>query len=247
MRLGWLTAIVVVVTATANCWDASYHCTRDDQCVLHGVAGHCEANGFCSFPSDSCPSNRVYGDHSPVTGTCVAPVVANDDGGGTPCGNGALDPGELCDPAIAAPNAGACPAASDCDDHNPCTSDSVDGSAAQCSARCAHTFITACGPVDQCCAVGCTAVSDKDCSATCGDGTLDPTESCDKAIASGQLGACPTSCPSSTSCTTYTLIGDPSVCTARCTSVTISSCSGTLSSDGCCPPGCSLLNDADCA
>jgi hypothetical protein len=28
--------------------------------------------------------------------------------------------------------------------------------------------------------------------------------------------------------------------------VTITSCSGTLTKDGCCPPGCSLLNDADC-
>ncbi|MCU1279863.1 MAG: uncharacterized protein JWM53_3409, partial [bacterium] len=183
-------------------------------------------------------------DHSPLAGMCVA--VASNDGGAPTCGNGALDGSELCDPAISSPNAGACPAAADCDDHNPCTTDSIDGSAAQCSAHCAHAFITSCGPTDQCCSVGCTAASDPDCSATCGDGKLDPTESCDKAIAAGQIGACPTSCPSNSRCTTYTLIGDPSVCTAHCASVTITSCGGTLSSDGCCPPGCSLLNDGDC-
>jgi hypothetical protein len=245
MRILWLASLVVVVTAAANCWDTTYRCTRDEECVLHGVAGHCEANRFCSFPSASCPSDRAYGDHSPLAGTCLDAAVTTD--GGEPlCGNGTLDAEEVCDPGISAPNEGACPAVADCDDHNPCTTDSVEGSAAQCSARCAHSFVTACGPVDQCCQVGCIATNDPDCSGSCGNGSVDPPESCDKAIAAGQPGACPTACPPKNGCTSYTLIGDASVCTAHCVTVVISTCSGTLSGDGCCPPGCNLLNDADC-
>jgi len=63
MRARWLVAIVVVVTATVSCWDTTYNCTRDDQCVLHGVAGHCEAKGLCSFPADQLPERSHLRDH----------------------------------------------------------------------------------------------------------------------------------------------------------------------------------------
>src|SRR5438067_11930589 len=104
MRGPWLFFIVAVMTATWSCWDTSYHCTRDEQCTLHGAAGNCEANGYCSFPSDACPSARAYGDHSPLGGSCVAAAAVTGDGGEPPpCGNGMLDSGELCDPAITPP------------------------------------------------------------------------------------------------------------------------------------------------
>jgi hypothetical protein len=236
-------ALVAVAFALASCWDATYHCTRDDQCVLHGVSGRCEPNGYCSLPSDSCASGFVWADHAPLAGSCVA---ASDDGGVPLCGNGVLDPGETCDPMIVAPNQGVCPTLADCDDHNPCTADTVDGTAASCSAHCVHTFITACGPADQCCPTGCTPVTDPDCSATCGNGVVDGNEKCDKAIPANQPGACPTSCPPKSGCISYTLIGDASNCTAQCAMQTMTTCSGALVSDGCCPPGCSVLNDADC-
>jgi hypothetical protein len=244
-RAAALFVFVGLATALVSCWDTTFHCTRDAQCVLGGASGRCEANDFCSLPSVSCPSGRIYAPHSPLAGTCV-PV---SDGGAPPaaCGNGVVDPGEACDPAVVAPIIGACPVAADCDDHNPCTSDSLDGTAAQCSARCAHSSVTACGPVDGCCDTGCTPVSDADCSATCGNGSVDGAESCDKAIAIGNPGACPTSCPAKSACTSYTLIGDASVCTAACVAQTTTTCSGLLNSDGCCPPGCSVLNDGDCA
>jgi hypothetical protein len=231
----------------AGCWDTSYHCTRDDQCVLDGAHGRCEATGACSVPSDSCPSGYVYAPHSAMAGTCVAGATGSDGGDVTTCGNGMLDPDEQCDPAIVAPNAGACPTLADCDDHNPCTSDSVAGAAGQCSARCMHDFVTTCGLADGCCPSGCTPVSDGDCSATCGNGLVDGSEKCDKAIAAAQPGACPTSCPPKSACTSYTLIGDANVCTAACVAQTTTTCSGALASDGCCPPGCTLLNDGDCA
>jgi hypothetical protein len=240
-------ALLVVAAAAVSCWDSSYRCSRDEQCVLEGVAGRCEADSRCSLPSDTCPSGRVYAPHSPAAGSCVAGEAMSDMAEPPPaCGNGMLDPDEQCDPAVVAPNPGACPMAADCDDHNPCTADSVAGSAAQCSAHCANTFITACGPADGCCATGCTPVSDADCSATCGNGTVESAESCDKAIPAAQPGACPTSCPPKTACTSYMLIGDASVCTARCVAQTTTTCSGALVSDGCCPTGCSVLNDGDC-
>ncbi len=245
MRYAGLLAFAALAAVVASCWDTAYHCARDQQCVWKGVAGRCESTGYCSFPSDSCVSHRMYGDHSPLAGSCV-PDDGTDLAAPPACGNGVLDPGEACDPAISPPNAGVCPTLADCDDHNPCTVDSLEGSAAQCSARCVHTFITACGPKDQCCPSGCTATTDSDCSATCGNGVVDGSESCDKAIPAGQPGACPTSCPPQNACTTYMLIGAASVCTARCVSQMITTCSGALVKDGCCPPGCSVLNDGDC-
>jgi hypothetical protein len=246
MRAAALALVAGLAALVGSCWDTTYHCTRDDQCVLDGVQGRCESIGACSFPSDTCPSGRVYGDHASLAGTCAPPIDSPDLGEPPTCGNGMLDTDEACDPAIVAPNAGVCPAAADCDDHNPCTSDGVAGSAAQCSARCTHTFITACGPADQCCATGCTPVTDADCSATCGNGSVDGVESCDKAIVAPNPGACPTSCLPTSGCTSYQLIGDASVCTAHCVMQTNTTCSGALASDGCCPPGCSVLNDGDC-
>ncbi|HEY2745688.1 MAG TPA: hypothetical protein VGL86_13730, partial [Polyangia bacterium] len=208
-----LFVFVGAAAVVASCWSTTFHCTRDDQCALAGAAGRCEAIGYCSLPSEICESGWVYAPHSPLAGSCVPPAPMPDAGSADDlapptCGNGTLDPDEECDPAIAAPNAGTCPAVADCDDHNPCTTDAVDGTAADCTAHCTHTFVTACGPADGCCATGCTPVTDADCSATCGNGTVESAESCDKAIPAAQPGACPTSCPTKTACTSYMLIGD---------------------------------------
>lgn len=248
-RAAALFALVALATAVVSCWDTSYRCSRDEQCVLHGASGWCEDSGFCSLPSTSCPSGRAWAQHSPLAGSCVDVLPAVDGGDdleAPACGNGMLDPDEKCDPAIPAPNDGVCPTLADCDDHNPCTTDAVGGSAAGCSAECTHTFVTACGPADGCCPSGCAPVSDGDCSATCGNGSVDGLESCDKAIPANMPGACPTTCPPKSACTSYALIGDADNCTARCVANTTTTCSGALVSDGCCPPGCSLLSDGDC-
>jgi hypothetical protein len=60
------------------------------------------------------------------------------DGDMTTCGNGVLDPGEACDPGPGSSKP--CPAsANDCDDHNPCTTDSIVG--AGCQAMCSHVAL----------------------------------------------------------------------------------------------------------
>jgi hypothetical protein len=68
------------------------------------------------------------------------------------CGNGVIEPGEICDP---------CP--TDCDDGNACTIDTLVGDPAQCAAECEHAPVTACADGDGCCPAGCDNTSDDDC------------------------------------------------------------------------------------
>ncbi len=162
-------------------------------------------------------------------------ALACDDGGGggegpppSPCGNGVLDDGERCD--------GDCPES--CDDGFACTADVLEGSAATCDARCTHAAITACGEADGCCAAGCDAEGDADCSPTCGDAVRDAGETCDPP------GSCPTSCDDGDVCTAEALVGEAAACSAECWVRTITEC---VPRDGCCPAGCTVETDADCA
>ena len=65
----------------------SFTCEDDQQCHLDGVAGACEAEGFCSFPDGSCSSGRRFGEHASaeLAGTCVDEAASTSDGstGGT--------------------------------------------------------------------------------------------------------------------------------------------------------------------
>ncbi|MBA2661886.1 MAG: hypothetical protein H0U74_06295 [Bradymonadaceae bacterium] len=157
----------------------------------------------------------------------------------TLCGNGVLDPNETCDPAIAS-GPGACP--TECATDDLCLIARLVGDPLACRARCALEPITECRHNDGCCAVGCTAAQDNDCSASCGDGILDQNENCDPGIPSGP-GACPTSCSTSDACTDASLVGSAPNCTARCTLQSKTAC---IDGDGCCPSGCHSGNDNDC-
>jgi hypothetical protein len=78
-------------------------------------------------------------------------------------------------------------------------------------------------------------------AATCGNGRLDPGETCDPA------GDCLRACPEVT-CTVQRLVGSPDSCNVRCEEEKITACA---SGDKCCPraPGsaCTAVNDAECA
>ncbi len=162
------------------------------------------------------------------------------------CGNGVLEPKETCDTKIAAGQPGACPTDATCDDKNACTLDAVLNKDT-CNASCGHQAIIICIPEksDGCCPSGCNAATDPDCSATCGNGVLEPKESCDTKIAAGQPGACPTSCDDKNACTADTLVNG-GTCGATCTNATITQCSGAQS-DGCCPTACNAVSDVDCS
>ena len=77
-----------------------------------------------------------------------------------------VEAGETCD--------GDCPA--DCNDGNACTKDAQTGSVANCNVVCTHGTISECLPGDGCCPAGCNANTDKDCSASCGNGIVEAGE-----------------------------------------------------------------------
>jgi len=85
------------------------------------------------------------------------------------CGNKKVDePVETCDKAITAGSEGACPqSAADCNDGNQCTSDSVKGSVASCTAECDYA------PVSNCCGNGL-----KEGSEECDDGNVVDKDGC---------------------------------------------------------------------
>ena len=159
---------------------------------------------------------------------CCSPSNdARPDATGATCGNHVVDLGETCD--------GNCPA--QCNDGNACTADSLAGGAASCDAACRFDPITACTSGDGCCPAGCTVATDSDCSAFCGDGVIEPGETCDGA-------SCPTTCDDHVACTADILAGAASSCSAACSFVPITACAG---GDGCCAPGCNANNDGDCS
>ncbi len=139
----------------------------------------------------------------------------------TLCGNGRVDPGELCDTAISDLAEGGCPQTSkDCPDFDPCTTSRLEGGTG-CQAHCVLALVTTCGPSDGCCPAACANLStspnnDSDCprpitaeGGTCGNGVVNNNkhETCDK--------NCPTSCEPK-ACNNGQIVGSAKTCTARC-------------------------------
>lgn len=202
----------------------------------------CDGNcpSACGSP-DACTLVELQGDPARCSSQCVEKPIAvcqdgdgccpsscnanNDSDCGATCGNGTLEPGESCD--------GNCPTS--CDDGAACTRDTLAGSPGDCNVICLHEEIRVCADGDGCCPVGCTSANDSDCSATCGNGVVDPGETCD--------GNCPLSCSDGNPCTRDVRRGAASTCNVSCTNEPINVCQG---GDGCCPTGCTNLNDSDC-
>ncbi len=176
-------------------------------------------------------------------GGVSADAAVGDDGADPACGNGVIDLGETCDTALALGAPGACPRA-DCDDGLACTTNVRVGDG--CFARCTHADITARVAGDKCCPQGATNADDSDCSATCGDGTVDVGETCDTGIAAGAPGACPgaSGCDDQNPCTDDHLVS-AGTCAAICAHVARTVQSGDVI-DGCCPVGAWHEADVDC-
>lgn len=169
-------------------------CTKD---TLNGAASTC--NAACTFTTiTACAS----GDGCCPSG-CARPAD-NDCPPALPCGNGTLDQGETCD------NSSPTKCPTTCDDGIACTQDVPSGSAATCTFACQHPAITVCnGTTDSCCPGGCNTGNDPDCTMRCGDGRVDPPETCD--------GNCPTSCADTNPCTEDASTGSAAECTLVCT------------------------------
>jgi hypothetical protein len=171
--------------------------------------------------------------------------IGNDDGGPqmpkATCGNGRIDPDEICDTGIKQGDPGACPQS--CEDHVACTRDTQAG--ADCTASCRHEEIHERVNADGCCPKGADPETDSDCRTTCGNGTVDKGETCDMKIAAGMPGACPTpdDCVA-LPCNTATVVA-VGTCSAVCIQQPILVPSMTTP-DKCCPPGATSTTDADC-
>ena len=201
----------------------------------------CDDENACTTDTLSgaeCTAECTYGDIAMCTngdGCCPAGCTAvDDDDCEADCGNGVVEAGETCEPAAGI----ACPTA--CNDSNTCTVDALVGSAATCDARCEYTAITMCTAGDLCCASGCTAGTDTDCSSTCGNMLIEPPETCDN----GSAVPCPTACDDGDACTADALVGTAAMCNVMCSTTPITACA--MAADGCCPSGCNQTNDGDC-
>jgi hypothetical protein len=163
---------------------------------------------------------------------CEPELPQQPDAGPPRCGNRRVEAGETCDPPSS------CPVS--CNDGTACTTDTLTGSADTCNVTCAHSVITLCRRGDQCCPAGCNNLNDRECSAVCGNGVHEPGETCDP---SSKNGPCPTSCDDGNACTRDVLTGSASNCSAACAHMPINAC---VHGDGCCPAGCSVVDDDDC-
>lgn len=135
-------------------------------CAL--VFSGCAGCGETSPLSDAGGSSDAHGASSPDGAVDASPAPMSDASAGPLCGNGTVETGETCD--------GDCP--SGCDDGDGCTTDTLQGDPARCTARCEHVVaVSACVPGDGCCAAGCDRTSDEDCpyyvDATGGDDAKD--------------------------------------------------------------------------
>jgi cysteine-rich repeat protein len=142
-------------------------CQPQDKCTVAKPSGAAEScNLACNFTQRTECKND--------DGCCPNGCTSQNDSDCSPsCGNGVLENGELCDNGSDKP----CP--SSCDDKDPCTKDSLSGSAASCTADCKHSKITGVQDGDACCPDGANASTDSDCSPRCGNWSVEPGEECD--------------------------------------------------------------------
>lgn len=198
-------------------------CASVDPCepmTLEGVGcqAHCVKNTI---------SSAKDGD-----GCCPAGVTsATDSDCETGCGNGVLEPGETCD------YKSGCPV---CESKDRCTVVTSKGSAMTCDLECSFKLLTACKSGDGCCPSGCHRDNDSDCSASCGDGKVDSTETCEP----GSAMPCLTTCDDNNACTRDEMSGSASTCNVACSHWKITA---LTPGDACCPDGATPDSDPDCA
>jgi hypothetical protein len=160
----------------------------DETCDIAVGAGagscqmKCDDGDSCTADSQTGTACRVTCVHQPILATkngdgCCPPSATFSTDSDCPptCGNGKLDAGETCDPRIAS-GAGKCKVLADCDDHNPCTVDSLSGTG--CNVKCVHPVAQPDpNKKDGCCQSGMYRIKDADCPTQCGPDP-DPTKSC---------------------------------------------------------------------
>lgn len=73
-----------------------FPCEQSDQCVLAGVSGRCEPEGYCSYPDGDCDGGSRFESQAPgeLAGRCVEPAA----GSGTDASSGSGSEGESTGP-----------------------------------------------------------------------------------------------------------------------------------------------------
>ena len=177
-----------------NCPSA---CPRAQGCMIYMLTGSpdtCDAE---------CTSAEISNDKA-GDGCCPRGANAGTDSDcPASCGDGLLNANEKCEP-----KSSSSPCPSTCDDKDACTKDMLTGSAAQCTAECAHMPITSARGGDMCCPPGANANTDSDCAPKCGNGIKETGEICD--------GDCPRTCDDSDPCTEDAMKGAARTCDLVC-------------------------------
>ena len=250
---------ITMCTDGDGCCPTGCEQATDDDCT--SVCG----NGLVEPPSETCDGDcpvtaadcgspgacftvSVVGDPATCSSVCEQTQITacvdgdgccpdmcdsgNDNDCSASCGNSVIDAGETCDPP------GSC--VTSCDDGNSCTNDTLTGSAANCNAECNFQAITVCsGTPDGCCPAICNANTDADCMPVCGNGAIEPGETCEGAGCPARL----EDCNDMNACTTDAFRGDPATCTSFCENTAVTQ---PVNGDGCCPPNANAVNDDDC-
>jgi hypothetical protein len=214
--------------------------------ALHGVGAALLLLGCSAYD----PNLIVPAETS--AGGFPAPIGSGGTGGVSPsgCGDGRVAADELCDTAIAAGSAGACPTscpALGAEGAAACATRKLEG--AGCMAKCVM-LASLCSGGDGCCPPACTPKSDSDCPSNCGNGKIETTqgETCEPAAAGPDVDAgvgCPTEadCDDGDPCTTDSLLGSAANCNAKCLNTPSTA---IVKGDMCCPKGANSLADDDC-
>jgi len=108
-----LGAATLLLALAGACRLGTFVCEDDSDCADGGSLGVCEAAGACSFPDDTCPSGRRYGDRSPgdIAGDCVETVDTDTSSGSGDGSASTIDPATAttADDATTADTGDACP------------------------------------------------------------------------------------------------------------------------------------------
>ena len=227
--------------------------------------GKLEAGEYCDGDCpvtcaevDSCLHGTLVGTPAQCDARCEYEVIATGEGHCCVddvdaslraclgrCGDGILDPGELCERCSEDDEhcASACPTAC-APSADPCQVPTLVGSAATCDARCEQAAITLPMDGDGCCPAGADADSDRDCSARCGNGILEAGERCERCGGDACDAPCPITCDDQDPCTIDRLVGSAASCDAYCE--TRPRAASLQQVDGCCPAGADATSDSDC-
>lgn len=220
----------------------SYGCYSNEECLFNEECLNEKCSPLYCTPCEEISNHRciplICDDNETNTldycseGTCFNEIITSCINEDNFCPEGCNETTDL--DCSAKPE---CTSELDCGDGNPETIDTCEPPFGGAPKECIHTY-PLCVDLDGYCPSNCTTLTDSDCEAICGNDIKEDPEECD-----GDCPITPSDCNDNNTCTTNTLLGSASLCTAECVYTDIIICA---SNDGCCPSTCSYSLDNDC-